>query len=215
LKREDGNRTNDASAVNPPHSPKRRRLIGGLFALTYIGTIIAANWATQHLGRPPEAPGAPHTIPVWPGIAAPSGVLFAGLAFTARDLTQEWLGRIVVAISILVGALCSFAVASSRLAFASGIAFLLSETADFAVYTPLRERRWWLAVLASNVVGLIGDSILFLWIAFSSLEFLSGQVIGKVWMTALALAVLVPFRRSVVPRWPEELPADEPRPAAI
>jgi hypothetical protein len=28
------------------------------------------------------APGAPYTVAVWPGIEAPSGVLFVGLAFT-------------------------------------------------------------------------------------------------------------------------------------
>jgi queuosine precursor transporter len=92
-------------------------------------------------------------VPVWPGIAAPSGVLFAGLAFTFRDLTQEWLGRKVVLVAIVVGALLSWLV-TSNLAVASGVAFLFSELADFAVYQPLRERRWLLAVAASNLVGL-------------------------------------------------------------
>jgi uncharacterized PurR-regulated membrane protein YhhQ (DUF165 family) len=45
---------------------------------------------------------------------------------------------------------------------ASAVAFLFSELADFVVYQPLRERRWLLAVFASNVVGLVIDSILFL-----------------------------------------------------
>jgi uncharacterized PurR-regulated membrane protein YhhQ (DUF165 family) len=92
-------------------------------------------------------------VPVWPEIAAPSGVLFAGLAFTFRDLTQEWLGRKVVLVAIVVGALLSWLV-TSNLAVASGVAFLFSELADFAVYQPLRERRWLLAVAASNLVGL-------------------------------------------------------------
>ena len=39
-----------------------------------------------------------------------------------------------------------------------GTAFLLSELADFAVYTPLAERRWLTAVVASNIVGTIVDS---------------------------------------------------------
>ena len=62
---------------------------------------------------------------------------------------------------------------------ASTTAFLLSELADFAVFTPLQKRGLVLAVLASGVVGLIADSILFLWLAFGSLEFLDGQVLGK------------------------------------
>jgi queuosine precursor transporter len=59
-----------------------------------------------------------------------------------------------VIVAILVGALLSWAVTSNRdLAVASAVAFLFSELADFAVYRPLRERRWLLAVFPSNVVG--------------------------------------------------------------
>jgi queuosine precursor transporter len=187
---------------------RQRLLIGGLLAVAYVATIIAANWAIQNLGRPPAAPGAPYTIPVWPGLEAPSGVLFAGLAFTFRDLTQEWLGRRAVVIAIGAGAVASWVVGSGRIAVASGIAFLVSELADFAVYTPLRERRWLLAVGTSNLVGLVIDSALFLWIAFGSLDFIRGQVVGKIWMTLLAVVLLLAFRRWVIP-W-RSRPADEP-----
>ncbi len=44
-----------------------------------------------------------------------------------------------------------------------------------------------LAVLASSVVGLIADSVLFLWLAFGSLDYLAGQILGKLWMVLLAL----------------------------
>ena len=73
---------------------------------------------------------------------------------------------------------------------ASAAAFLLSELADFAVYTPLQSRGLVLAVLASSVVGLLVDSVLFLWLAFGSLEFLAGQILGKFWMVLLALPVV-------------------------
>jgi queuosine precursor transporter len=160
-------------------------------------------------GETPTFPGGPYTVPVWPGIDAPSGVLFAGLAFTFRDLTQEWLGRKVVLVAIVVGALLSWLVTSNRdLAVASGVAFLFSELADFAVYQPLRERRWLLAVAASNLVGLVIDSVLFLQIAFGSLDFIEGQIIGKIWTTIFAVVVLLALRRWVVPR--DSRPADEP-----
>jgi hypothetical protein len=42
-------------------------------------------------------------------------------------------------------------------------------------------------VIASSIVGLIVDSILFLWLAFGSLDFLSGQIVGKAWMVLLSL----------------------------
>jgi hypothetical protein len=39
-------------------------------------------------------------------------------------------------------------------------------------------------------VGLVVDSVLFLALAFGSLEFLAGQVVGKAWVTALSVAVV-------------------------
>src|SRR5499426_125506 len=74
--------------------------------------------------------------------------------------------------AILAGAAISAGLAPPSLVIASAAAFLLSEFADFAVYTPLARRRLVAAVIASSVVGLVVDSIVFLWLAFGSLEFL-------------------------------------------
>jgi queuosine precursor transporter len=170
--------------------PLRTR-IGVLCLAGYIATIFAANWAIQHFGL----------VNVGFGLQAPAGVYFAGLAFTLRDLTQNLLGRRWVVLAILAGAGASWFVASN-FAVASGVAFLVSESADFAVYTPL-ERRWLVGVLASNVVGTVVDSVIFLWLAFGSLSLLQGQIVGKLWTTAAALAVLSIGRRaaaSVAPR---------------
>lgn len=158
-----------------------------LWLLLYVGTILGANWAITTLGL----------VPVGFGLVAPAGVYFAGLAFTCRDLTQEALGRRWTFGAILLGAGLS-ALLSPQLALASGTAFLVSEGLDFAVYTPLRERHWLGAVAASNTVGLVVDSVLFLWLAFGSLAFLPGQLVGKTWMTLLAVVVLwgVRWRRS-------------------
>ena len=43
---------------------------------------------------------------------------------------------------------------------------------------------------------MIVDSALFLWLAFGSLEFLQGQIVGKLWMTALAVAIIFAWRRT-------------------
>jgi uncharacterized PurR-regulated membrane protein YhhQ (DUF165 family) len=126
---------------------------------------------------------------------APAGVYFAGLAFSLRDALQEQLGRRWVLVAIVLGALISAGL-SAQVALASGLAFLFSELADFAVYTPLRRRSWLGAVVASNTVGVIVDSALFLWLAFGSLEFLAGQIVGKLWMTALAVALIFAWRRT-------------------
>lgn len=160
-----------------------------MFALLgYVFTVLGANWAIQTFGL----------VPVGFGLMAPAGVYFAGLAFTFRDLTQESMGRKWAVGAILIGAALS-AFLSPSLALASGAAFLLSELADFAVYTPLRQRSWLGAVALSNTVGLVVDSILFLTLAFGSLQFLPGQVVGKAWMTALAVALLWLFGRRLAP----------------
>lgn len=158
---------------------------GWITAALYVGTVFAANWAINRFG----------VVPVGFGLMAPAGVYFAGLAFTLRDLTHEALGRGAVLGAIVLGAICSAAI-SPQLALASATAFLLSELADFAVYTPLREKNWLQAVALSNTVGLVVDSVLFLWLAFGSLEFLPGQILGKAWMTALAVLLLWLVRRS-------------------
>jgi uncharacterized PurR-regulated membrane protein YhhQ (DUF165 family) len=136
-------------------------------------------------------------VPVGFGLMAPAGVYFAGLAFTFRDLTQERLGRLPVVGAILVGAGLS-ALVSPQFALASGIAFLFSELADFAVYTPLRDRGFLRAVFASNVVGAVLDSALFLILAFGSLEFFWGQVAGKMWITLAFLPLLWGVRVAVL-----------------
>jgi uncharacterized PurR-regulated membrane protein YhhQ (DUF165 family) len=89
----------------------------------------------------------------------------------------------------------SFWFAPPSLVIASGVAFLLSELADFGVYTPLQQRRLLLAVVASSVVGLFIDSAVFLLLAFGSLEYLPGQVIGKMWALVVAYPLVQLVRR--------------------
>src|SRR5215207_9418820 len=173
---------------NLPGSSTKRYSQGLIAAGLYVGTVFAANWAIGRFG----------IVPVGFGLLAPAGVYFAGLAFTLRDLTHEALGRQAVLFAILLGAAFS-AFVSPQFAVASGVAFLLSELADFAVYTPLRQRNWLGAVTLSNTVGLVADSILFLGLAFGSLEFLAGQIVGKLWMTVLAVALLWVWRRRLAP----------------
>ena len=75
------------------------------------------------------------------------------------------------------------------------VAFLLSEFADLAVYTPLARRRLITAVVLSSMAGLVVDSVVFLWLAFGSLDFLAGQVVGKAWMVLLSIPFVHYLRR--------------------
>jgi uncharacterized PurR-regulated membrane protein YhhQ (DUF165 family) len=126
---------------------------------------------------------------------APSGVLMAGIALVLRDLVQRRLGVAASSLAILAGAALSALLAPPALVIASAVAFLLSEFADLAVYTPLARRGLVLAVVTSGVAGLVVDSIVFLWLAFGSLDFLPGQVVGKAWMVLLSIPFVAWLRR--------------------
>ena len=180
---------------SPRMSLSRRKTEGLAYFFGFIACIPVANWMIGHVGTVCDADG-PCLLPVFPWgpgghpIMAPSGVAMAGLALVLRDLVQRRLGRTVGVLSIVAGAALSGAIAPPALVMASTVAFLLSELADFAVYTPLQARGLVLAVFASSTVGLIADSVLFLWLAFGNLDFLAGQIIGKAWMVLLALPVV-------------------------
>lgn len=165
-----------------------------LLTVAYCATIPLANWTLGTVGWCSEQ--GPCLIPVWWGLWAPSGVLWAGLAFTLRDLVHEQAGRAWVLGAILVGAVLSLAVSDPFVAAASATAFLFSELADFGVYSRLRARGFLRAVAASNVVGSVVDSVLFLVVAGFPLALLGGLVLGKVWMTVAAVVVLRAVRRS-------------------
>lgn len=173
---------------------RRQNIEGYIFLVLFCLTIPAANWLIGHVGTV-CVPTGPCLVPVAPSIMAPSGVLMIGLALVLRDLVQRRLGVEFGIGAIIVGAAISAGLAPPTLVVASAAAFLLSEFADFAVYTPLARRRLVVAVIASSVVGLVVDSIVFLWLAFGSLEFLIGQIIGKLWMVLLAIPFVMYMRR--------------------
>lgn len=173
----------------------RRRIEGAIFLVAFGLCIPAANWLIGNAGTV-CVPNGPCLIPVAPGgLMAPSGVLMIGLALVLRDLVQRRLGLGWAAGAILAGAALSALLAPPALVIASALAFLLGEAADLAVYTPLQRRRLVLAVLASGAVGLVVDSLVFLWVAFGSLDYLAGQVVGKAWMVLLALPLIHWLRR--------------------
>ncbi|MFD3531966.1 VUT family protein [Streptomyces sp. NPDC058664] len=164
----------------------RRAPAGALLALgAYVATIPAANLAVEQIGL----------VPTGFGQVAPAGVYMVGLALVLRDFAREVAGRGAVLAAVVVGVALSYLLASPELAAASAVAFGVSELLDFAVYEPLRKRGFLSAMLASNAVGLAVDSLLFLWLAFDSLEYLPGQLFGKAWMTLLAALAIVARRR--------------------
>lgn len=180
----------------------RRYLLAASLA-GYIATIVAANWAINTVG------GEDHAVPIGFGLVAPAGVYFAGLGFTFRDFVQRLGGVKFAGLAVLVGAAVSYWIGFGGKAFpeaplgiaaASALAFACSELCDLAVFTWLQKRGFIRAVAASNAVGLVVDSVVFLALAFGSLQFVAGQVVGKAYMTGIAVLVLIAARAYIAGR---------------
>lgn len=176
-------------------------MIGALALLGHVLTIPAANWLILNVGTF-CIPNGPCVVPVWPShlwsltaIYCPSGSLMIGVGLVLRDVVQRAYGAQWSLIAVAIGTLIAAMLAPPALVMASALSFALSELADFAVYTPLHRRRFLMAVALSSVIGLIVDSILFLAIAFGSLDLLPGILLGKLWMVLLALPLMIYVRR--------------------
>jgi uncharacterized PurR-regulated membrane protein YhhQ (DUF165 family) len=155
--------------------------------MLYVACIVGANALLTYVG----------TIPVGFGLLAPAGVLLAGFTFTARDLVQTAAGwresRRLIPLSIVVGAGIS-ALMSSRFAIASGATFIVSESVDWLLFSLVIRRGFAWALPISSVVAEVVDSVVFLSLAFGSLDFLPGQLVGKTWAMLVSVLGLWPLR---------------------
>ncbi len=156
-------------------------------------------------------------------------------AFLVTDLMNRVYGaapaRKVVFVGFIVGVICSLIgtqimgefgpLVTLRIALGSGLAFLTAQLLDVAIFSALRDGKWWRAPLASTLVGSTVDTALFFTIAFSaSLVWIepandvswAGEVLPVLgfgpmaplwvslavadWMVKLSLALiaLIPFR---------------------
>ncbi|MGB8622229.1 MAG: queuosine precursor transporter [Paracoccaceae bacterium] len=103
-------------------------------------------------------------------------------AFLVTDVMNRVYGvgpaRKVVLAGFVVGVICSFIgtqisgeygpLVTLRIAMGSGLAFLLAQSLDVAIFDRLREGSWWRAPLASTLVGSSVDTAVFFSIAFSA-----------------------------------------------
>lgn len=159
-----------------------------LLATALVGTVVLANWLVSTFGL----------IPAGFGLLVPAGTYAAGLALCLRDALHDNGGLRWVLGAITVGIVASFLLGDGRIALASAAAFGLAELADLAVYTPLRKRQWHLAVFASNVVGAIVDTFVFLTIAGFPITVatVGGQLLVKaIWITLVFLVLAEGVRR--------------------
>lgn len=165
--------------------------------LAFLATVPAANWLVGNAGTV-CVPDGPCLIPVGFGLDAPSGVLVIGLAFVLRDQVHRALGAKASLLAIAIGAALSAVIAPADLVVASAFTLLAAELLDFAIYAPLYRRRLILAVVLSSVAGTALDSVMFLWLAFGSLDHLAGQIVGKLWMVGAATTFIWVRERTAV-----------------
>ena len=154
----------------------------------FAATIPAANWLIGNVGV--CLPNGPCLIPVGFSLMAPSGVIMIGLALVLRDWLHELAGWRLAFVAVIAGAILSLFVSPPALATASAAAFLFAELADLGVYAQLRARSRPLAVMASQVVGATLDSMIFVYLAFGSLEFSAGTTLAKIYAGAVVAAFL-------------------------
>ena len=120
------------------------------YTILYVALIVLVNYA----------------FTVVPLVALPDGTrwppvsLAVGFVFVVRDFAQREIGHRVL-LAMLAGAALSYVMAGAGVAIASAAAFLVSELADWAVYSfirrPLSGR-----ILYSSLVGTPIDSAVFL-----------------------------------------------------
>jgi len=129
------------------------------------------------------------------------------VAFLITDLANRRYGKIIARKIVYIGFILGLVLTlffstdfsnliSKRIAIASGIAFLTAQLLDVQVFDKLRKKVWFVAPLASSLVGSITDTFLFFSIAFygTGINWIAlsfGDLFVKIFV---AFVMLIPFR---------------------
>ena len=129
------------------------------------------------------------------------------VTFLITDLANRAYGKVVARKVVYVGFIVGIALTlfistnfddliSIRIALGSGIAFFIAQNFDVQVFDRLRKKTWFVAPLASSIIGSITDTFLFFSIAF--------YATGIPWVTLaigdlaikllITVVMLIPFR---------------------
>ncbi len=85
---------------------------------------------------------------------------------------------------------------SVRIAIGSGTAFIIAQLLDVQIFDQLRKKKWFIAPLASSLIGSTVDTFLFFSISFygTGIPWITlslGDLVVKIFV---ALVMLIPFR---------------------
>ena len=129
------------------------------------------------------------------------------ITFLITDLANRAYGKLVarkvVYVGFVIGVLLTLFVSTNftdiisiRIAVGSGVAFFIAQNLDVQIFHSLRKKIWYVAPLASSVIGSATDTFLFFSIAFyatgiSWVTLAFGDLAVKLFV---ALMMLIPFR---------------------
>jgi len=189
----------------------------GVLTGLYVGVVVMAQVGTNKIVDVPLT-----------GLQAPGGTFLIGIALSMIEIAHRTAptrregfvnAQVMVACGwvasvILAGYLAVLNVMSPddplfdrlagtwRIVLASLLAFAVSETIDNSLGTGMRDRvhdAW--RVVGTNAISVPLDSIVFLLVAFGSLEFIKGQIVVKYAATLLVgVPLVLVLRRYVRPR---------------
>jgi queuosine precursor transporter len=161
--------------------------------LAMVGVVVSSNFLVQY---PLEGTLAGVNLGDW----LTWGAFTYPAAFLVTDLTNRAFGvsltRRVVYAGFAAGVVLSLALATPRIALASGTAFLLGQLLDVTVFNWMRRMSWWKAPFIGTVLGSIVDTSVFFSIAFAATglpwgQWALGDFAAKITM---ALLFLAPYR---------------------
>lgn len=138
------------------------RTIAAIAITVYVASIVIANLLISHLGLVDMGIGM-----------VPAGTAMIAVSWPARDIVQQAGGRWLGVAAIIVGAALSYWLTAGGqipgaplpVAAASGLTLLCSETLDWLVFSPLRNREFVPAVVMSGIAAGALDTWLFLYLA--------------------------------------------------
>jgi uncharacterized PurR-regulated membrane protein YhhQ (DUF165 family) len=157
-----------------------------------VAVVAAANVLVQY---PVEAFGADAWL-TWGAFTYP-------LSFLVSELTNRRFGpqaaRRVVYVGFALGVALSAALATPRIALASGAAFLGGQLLDIRVFDRLRRQAWWRAPLVSSLLASAVDTALFfsLAFAFTAVPWPTLALGDFAVKLTMALVLLAPFRAAI------------------
>jgi len=129
------------------------------------------------------------------------------VAFLITDLSNRRYGKNtakqIVYFGFAIGVFLTFFFSTNyadlisiRIAFGSGVAFLIAQLIDVNIFDKLRKKRWFIAPLVSSIIGSSIDTFLFFFISFygTEINWISLSMGDLTVKLIVALLMLVPFR---------------------